>query len=176
MPPARRGPAATAAGVATSVVTQVWPLLALLIALTGAALVWWGASGDPVPARMFGRLTAIAVGGLVGSFLLHELAHLGVLRRIPSVDEVLLERTRWRLSLHPRGRMSPGQVALVAVAGPATCVLVGLALWVLAPDSTLRWWYLAHTLALVPPMGDGRAVVTAIGAALRSGRPTTRRS
>ena len=176
MPRARGDVPATTARVAASVVTQVWPLLALLGALTCAAGGWWVVSGDPVPAQMFGRLTAVTAIGLVGSFTLHELAHLVALRRIASVEEVRLERTGWRTSLHPRGRMSPGQVAGVAVAGPAACLLVGLGLWVLAPGSTLRWWYLAHAVALLPPLGDGRAVVTAVHAARRSGRPTARRS
>lgn len=174
-PPPTRAPV-TAFGIAVAVVTQVWPLLALLTALTAAALVWWSAAGDPVPARMFAQLSAVTVVGLVGSFALHELAHLVALRRVTTVDEVRLERTGWRLSLHPQGRMSPRQVVGAAVAGPAACVLAGLAWWVLAPSSTLRWWYLAHVLALTPPMGDGRAVVTAIRAARRSRPPTTRRS
>lgn len=176
MPQARRAATATTARVAASVATQVWPLLALLGALTCAAGGWWVASGDPVPAQMFGRLTAVAVVGLVGSFALHELAHLAALRRIVSVDDVTLERTGWRISLHPRGQMSPSQVAGVAVAGPAACILVGLGIWVLAPGSTLRWWYLAHAVALLPPLGDGRAVVTAARATVRPRRPTARRS
>lgn len=176
MPSADRGTVATATGVTTAIVTQVWPLLVLLTALTATATVWWAASGDPVPAQMFGRLVTVAAVGLVGSFVVHELAHLAALRRIPTVLEVRLERTGWRLSLHPHGRMELRQVIGVSVAGPAACVLVGLALWAGAPDSTLRWWYLAHVLALVPPMGDGRAVVTAIRAARRSRPPTTRRS
>lgn len=176
MPPAGRDTPATAARVVAAVVTQVWPLLAFLVALACAAGGWWVASGDPVPAQMFSQLTAVAVIGLLGSFVLHELAHLAALRRIVSVEEVRLERTGWRISLHPRGRMSPVQVAGVAVAGPAACLLVGLGLWVLAPGSTLRWWYLAHAVALLPPLGDGRAVITAVRAARRSGDPTTRRS
>lgn len=175
MPPRRTGATAATAGVVLAVVTQVWPLLALLATLTSAAVVWWAASGDPVPAQMFARLVGVTVVGLVGSFALHELAHLAALRRIPSVHGVRLERTGWRLSLHPQGRMSPRQVVGVAVAGPAACLLVGLTWWAVAPTSTLRWWYLAHVLALTPLMGDGRAVMTAIRAARRSEPSTTRR-
>ena len=176
MPAGEHEASATAIRVATSVVSQVWPLLALLGVLTAASGGWWMASGDPVPAQMFRRLTAVTVIGLVGSFVLHELAHLVALRRIASVDEVRLERTAWRFSLHPRGRMSPRQVAGVAVAGPAACLLVGLGLWALVPGSTLHWWYIAHLVALVPPLGDGRAVVTAFRAARRPERPTARPS
>ncbi|MEG9224955.1 hypothetical protein [Aeromicrobium sp. Sec7.5] len=168
MPPARRAVPATAARVAATVVIQVWPLLALLGALTAAAGGWWSASGDPVPAQMFGRLTAVVILGLLGSFVVHELAHLLALRRIASVDQVWLERTGWRISLHPCGLMSPRQIAAVAVAGPGACVLVGLGLGVLLPGSTLRWWYLAHVLALVPPLGDGRALVTAARSSRRA--------
>ena len=77
MPPRRTGATATTAGVVLAVVTQVWPLLALLATLTSAAVVWWAASGDPVPAQMFARLVGVTVVGLVGSFALHELAHVG---------------------------------------------------------------------------------------------------
>lgn len=174
MPDTGRQAPATAAGVTHAVVAQVWPLLALLTTFTAVAASWWGVSGDPVPARLFGGFLAITLIGLVGSFALHELTHLAALRQVPTVEEVVIERRGWRLSLHPRGRMSPLQVVGVAVAGPGACILVGLALWVLAPGSTLRWWYLAHALALVPPMGDGRAVVTAI-CSLRCRRPTARR-
>ena len=175
MPDAGRRTPATAAGVTHAVVAQVWPLLALLGVFTIAAAAWWAASGDAVPAHLFARLTAVALLGLMGSFVVHELAHLMALRRVHTVHEVRLERTPWRLSLHPRGPMTPLQVAAVAVAGPGACALVGLTLWVLVPGSALHWWYLGHLVALVPPLGDGRALVTAICAGCSRKPSTTRR-
>lgn len=159
-----------------AVATQVGPLLALLGVFTIAAGAWWAVSGDVVPAHLFARLTALALLGLMGSFALHELAHLMILRRIHTVCEVRLERTAWRLSLRPRGPMTPLEVAAVAGAGPGACALVGVTLWVLVPGSALHWWYLGHLVALVPPLGDGRALVTAIFAACRREPSTTRRA
>ncbi|MDF1704822.1 MAG: hypothetical protein P1U38_08605 [Aeromicrobium sp.] len=167
---------ASARRVVAAVAIQLVPLLGLLAAFTLAAAGWWAASGDAIPAQMFARLTVVAVVGLLGSFVVHELAHLGALRRIRSVESVRLERTAWRLSLHAQGRMTPRQIAAVAVAGPGACTLVGLALAVLAPGSTLPWWYLAHLVALVPPLGDGRALVLAMRAARRPHPTTTRRT
>lgn len=167
---------ASAGRVLVAVATQVGPLLALLGVFTIAAAAWAAASGDVVPAHMFAHLTAVALLGLMGSFVVHELAHLTTLRRIHAAQEVRLERTAWRLSLRPRGPMTPLEVAAVAGSGPGACALVGVTLWVLTPGSALHWWYLGHLVALVPPMGDGRALVTAICAAGRREPSTTRRA
>ncbi len=175
MPRAPRDSPASIRRVVAAVALQVGPLLALLGVFTTAGAAWWVASGDAVPAHMFGRLTIATVLGLMGSFVVHELAHLVAMRRMPSVREVWLERTPWRLSLHPRGQMTPRQVAGVAVAGPGACTLLGLALWTVVPGTALHWWYLGHLVALVPPLGDGRALVTAIRSTRRRERPTARR-
>jgi hypothetical protein len=162
---------ASVASIAAGTARQVWPLLALLTLLAAGGFVWWIRSGDPSLARLGGSLVLAGVGGLVGSFVVHETAHLLALRRLRTVTEVRLERTLWRLSLRPIGPMTPGQVAGVALAGPGACVVVGIALALALPESSVRWWYLAHAVFLLPVFGDGRALLGAVLALLSPRRP-----
>ncbi|MGX2995798.1 hypothetical protein JNUCC64_16170 [Streptomyces sp. JNUCC 64] len=141
---------------------QVWPLLALVSAALAAALVWYTRSGDGVLLRLAWELFETAALGLVGSFALHESAHVVVLRRIPTVTRVALVRTGWRTSVVPEGDMTARQIVAVAVAGPAVCALVGAALWLSALDRVLAWWYLAHLVFLLPFFGDGRSLRLAL--------------
>ncbi|MFF0745891.1 hypothetical protein ACFYVL_36415 [Streptomyces sp. NPDC004111] len=155
--PAAEPPGAGA--VARAVLAQVWPLLALAGLLYGAALAWQVRSGDPVPAAMAWTLLAKpAVLGLVTPFVLHECAHVLVLRCIPTVTGITVERTAWRTSVLPEGTTTRRQTAAVAVAGPAACAAVGALLWLSGLDRPLSWWYLAHLLFLLPCFGDGRAL------------------
>ncbi|RFU87557.1 hypothetical protein DY218_06255 [Streptomyces triticagri] len=142
-----------------AVASQVWPLLLFTGVLTGAALLWMIRSGDAVPAAMAWMLLAKpALLGLLVPFALHESAHVLVLRRIPTVTHIALERTGWRTSVVPAGTMTGRQTALVALAGPLVCVAVGAVLWLTSFDRALSWWYLAHLAFLLPVFGDGRAL------------------
>lgn len=153
--------------VALAVAAQVWPLLAAAGALWAAALFWAARSGDLVPAAMaWTLLVKPAVLGLVVAFALHESAHVAVLKRIPTVTHIALERTALRTSVLPRGTMTARQSAAVALAGPCACFTVGAALWLTGLDRSLSWWYLAHILFLLPFFGDGRA----LRQGLRTGR------
>jgi hypothetical protein len=145
--------------VAVAVAAQVWPLLVLTVAALGAAAVWSAVSGDRVLLALALAFTETVVLGLVGAFALHETAHVLALRRIGTVTQLVLERTAWRLSIMPRGTLSPRQSAGVAVAGPAACVLVGAVLWATRLDVWLAWWFLAHALFLLPFFGDGRELL-----------------
>ncbi|WP_229052236.1 hypothetical protein [Aeromicrobium sp. Leaf350] len=153
---------ASVPAILTATAGQVWPLLALLGTFAAGGSAWWVTSGDPSLVRLAAELLLVAVVGLVGSFAVHESAHLLALRRVPTVTAVRLERTAWRLSLHPEGRMTRRHVVLVALAGPGACLGAGLTLAAAAPESSLRWWFAAHAVFLVPPFGDGRAVLRAI--------------
>lgn len=146
---------------------QVWPLLALVVVLVGAAAVWLAVSGDPSlvdVAAGFGRTVLV---GLVGSFALHESAHVVLLRRIPGITHITLERTAWRFSVAPVGTLSARQVGLVAVAGPGACLLAAPVWWVAAPGSGLAWWYAAHAVFLLPLFGDGRMLLASVRAGAR---------
>lgn len=158
----RRAPDRGAPGVravAVAVTGQVWPLLALLGLFQAAGLAHLARSGDGVPAAMAWSLLKPAALGLVASFVLHEAAHVVLLRRIPTVTRVVVTRTAWRTSVIPEGPMTPRQTARVAVAGPASCVLVGVLLLTSGVDRALSWWYLAHALFLLPCFGDGRTLL-----------------
>ncbi|GAA1747575.1 hypothetical protein [Aeromicrobium alkaliterrae] len=152
---------ATVVGLAAATTAQVWPLLALLASFTAGGTWWWASSGDPALARIAGMLLLWGVAGLTASFVLHEAAHLLGLRRIPTVASVRLERTVWRLSLIPAGTLTSRQLVAVALAGPGSCVAVGLLLALAVPGLWLHPWYLAHAVFVLPCFGDGRAILRA---------------
>ncbi len=142
------------------VVAQVWPLLALAAVAVLASAVVAVTTGGLATAQAAWWFVRVAVLGLVGSFVLHETMHLVLLRRVETVRTVILTRERWRVSVTPVGTMTPRQVATTALAGPASCVLVGLAL--LPVDAVVAVVHLAHALQLLPVFGDGRALVHAV--------------
>jgi hypothetical protein len=131
-------------------------LLAFLSFLLAASLAWFISSSDSVPVEIAWWFFKAAAVGLVGSFSLHESAHVIVLKRIGTVTHLAIDRTAWRISIVPAGALTARQVVGVAVAGPASCVAVGFALWISSPDPFLAWWYLAHGIFLLPFFGDGR--------------------
>jgi hypothetical protein len=152
------------------VAAQVWPLLALVAVLLLASLAWLFSSGDYATARVAWALFRTATLGLVGSFALHESAHVLVLKQVRTVTHVTIDRTAWRTSILPSGVLTGRQVVGVAIAGPFACVAVGLALWTTDLGSSLRWWYLAHGIFLLPIFGDGRSLCRGLrGHGLRSG-------
>lgn len=119
-------------------------------------MIWFIKSGDSTPARIAWWFFKAAALGLVGSFALHESAHVMVLKRIDSVTHIAIDRTKWRISIIPLGILTDRQIVRVAVAGPLSCVVVGSALWILGLDRSLAWWYLAHAIFFLPSFGDGR--------------------
>ena len=152
-----------------AVVLAVWPLLVLTLVLLLAALGWWAASDDHQPLLLAVGFAEVVVLGLVGSFALHEAAHVAVLRRTPTVTHLVLERTAWRISVLAAGTLTTGRSAAVALAGPGACLVVGLGLrW---SGSPLAWWYLAHVLLLLPVFADGRALVAAVRPRALAERP-----
>lgn len=151
-----------------AVLAQVWPLLAFLGLLVAAALAYAVRSGDGVPLELSWGLFLLAGPGVVGSFVLHEGAHVVALRGAPGVTHVAVERTLLRISVVPIGDLSPNRAAGVAAAGPGACVLVGAALWAGGVPAAWCWCYLAHGAMLLPVFGDGRTLVRSL--ALRSSR------
>jgi len=133
--------------------------------LIAAALAWFARSGDRVPAEMMWGLFEPATLGLVASFVLHESAHVAVLKRVGTVTRIAPDRTAWRTSVTPEGALTARESAAVALAGPCSCVLVGAVLWLSGLDRFLAWWYLAHALFLLPCFGDGRALLHSARAA-----------
>ena len=144
--------------VVVAVAAQVWPLLILVGTLLAAAGAWFLKSGDSVPAEMMWWFFKTAAFGLVGSFALHESAHMMVLKRIDTVTHLAIVRMLWRISVVPFGSLTARQVVTVAIAGPISCVAVGAALWTSDLDPSLAWWFLAHGILLLPLFGDGRSL------------------
>jgi hypothetical protein len=150
--------------VVLAVAAQVWPLLVALGLLQAVALAWFARSGDSVPAQLAWVLFKTATLGLVGSFALHELGHVAVLKRIRSVTHIMIDKTSWRMSLLPRGAMTARQVVGVAIAGPVACLVVGAILWTSGLDRPLAWWYVGHGIFLLPTFGDGRSLRQSLSA------------
>lgn len=148
--------------VPAAVLGQVWPLLAFLGVVVAAALAYAVRSGDGVPLELSWGLFLLAGPGVVGSFVLHEGAHVAALRGARGVTHVAVERTLLRISVVPIGDLTPNRVAGVAAAGPGACVLAGAALWVAGVPAAWCWCYLAHGALLLPLFGDGRALVRGI--------------
>ncbi|ADU47568.1 hypothetical protein [Intrasporangium calvum] len=152
--------------VVGGVAAQVWPLLGLVVVQFTGAAIWLALSGDRSlldVAAGFGRMVVV---GLVGSFALHEATHVVLLRRMPGITHITLERTAWRFSVAPVGALSSRQVGLVAVGGPGACLLAAAAWWVALPASGLAWWYAAHVVFLLPVFGDGRMLLASVRAGL----------
>jgi hypothetical protein len=103
-----------------------------------------------------------AVVGAGGSYLLHEVGHAFGLGLCRGVDRVDLRGGFLRFSLMPHGTLTGSESLLVAVLGPGSCVLVGLLLLMVLPVPSLGIWYVAHVIFLVPPFGDGLAVVRSV--------------
>lgn len=127
-----------------------------------ASLVWFLSSGDRATVGLAWRFFTLGVVGLVGSFALHEVAHVMVLKRISTVTLLEIDRTAWRVSIVPHGALNARQVVVVALAGPAACVGLGAILLIVDLDRALAWWYLAHGLFLLPFFGDGRSLISGI--------------
>lgn len=142
--------------VAAAVLRSVWWLLLLAgVLLGGAGLL--ASAGDPSWLSLAVDVTGFLVLGVVGSFLVHELAHVAALR-LAGVRHVEVEQVRWRISVLPVGALpSRGADALVALAGPGTAAAVGASTWVWSPE--LAACYLVHLLFLLPVFGDGRRVL-----------------
>jgi hypothetical protein len=153
--------------IALAVAAQVWLLLLFFGVILATALVWSAVSGLSGPATLAWGLFKFAVVGLVGSFVLHESAHALVLKRISTVTHLALDRTFFRFSIIPLGTMTGHQVASVAVAGPASCLAVGLILWFSHLDRSLAWCYLAHGVFILPIFGDGRSLLRGLRGASR---------
>ncbi|MGL4177281.1 MAG: hypothetical protein ACRCSN_14525 [Dermatophilaceae bacterium] len=141
---------------------QVWPLLASAVCLVALSLGWWVSSDDAMLVRLAAAFLEVVAIGLVGSFALHEWAHVVVLRRVSTVTSIVVERTFWRFSVVPRGSMTARQVVAVAAAGPLVCVVTGLVGLLVDPDALLGWWFVAHGIFLLPPFGDGRSLCSGL--------------
>ncbi|MER7446870.1 hypothetical protein [Microbacterium sp. NPDC097977] len=137
-----------------------WPLHLAFGALVAATTALAAVTEQTGIADAVAALAVQYVLGLCCSFGLHELGHLFVLSRAEGVTAITLERTLWRLSVSAHGRISGRDAVLAALAGPGICVAVGAALLLLAPQSHLHLWYLAHAVFLVPVFGDGRTVLS----------------
>ena len=133
-----------------------WPMNTVFAVLLTATVALGAITGQ---SAIVGAALMIAVhyaAGLGGSFALHELGHLAVLSRATGVTAITLERSLWRTSISPHGRVGDRDAVLAALAGPGACVVVGAALWLLAPGLQLHGWYLAHAVFLIPVFNDGR--------------------
>lgn len=142
------------------VLLRVWPLPVLALVALGVSAVVAARTGGLHLLQASWWFTELAVLGLIGSFALHETAHLLALRRTAGVHHIHVTATRWRVSIAPVGTMTPRQVLVTALVGPASAVVVGLLL--LPLNDAVAVIYLAHGLQLLPMFGDGRAVVHAL--------------
>jgi hypothetical protein len=142
---------------------MVWPVLAILVVGAAAGLAVWRATGDASVLRLAGVFTMHLLAGLLGSFVVHETGHLLALGRCQSVSAVVVERRLLRISLQPRGELLVGEACAVAVSGPGASATVGGILVIFARDLGIHYWYLAHLLFLIPPFGDGIAIVRSCG-------------
>jgi hypothetical protein len=153
--------------VVVTVATQVWGLLVFLGIFLAIALTWLARSGESTPAEIAWWLFKTSTLGLVGSFALHESAHVMVLKRIHTVTHIAIEQTMWRMSVLPIGTMTARQIVGVAIAGPFSCIIVGTVLWVSDLDRSLAWWHFAHGVFLLPFFGDGQSLRRCLHAAWR---------
>ena len=139
-------------GVASCLVA-LWPRVVCLAVVTVLVAVQIGAMGGAIS---IAGAVALAVGSASG-IALHEASHVAMLRRVPSA---LVLRGRQTFVLH--APVTPTRRSLVAVAGPAGAMLVGVAASMLGTAATVPELIafgcplMAHGLALTAIGGDGR--------------------
>lgn len=75
-----------------------------------------------------------------------------------------------RVSVIPHGEMTGWEIVRGALAGPLSCMSIGVLLLLIVPDLQLHWWYLLHGAFLLPLFGDGRSLIK--GVLLRRERAT----
>lgn len=140
---------------------NAWFLFVIGGLASGCALVSVGSS-NPAIADLAWSFTLHAVGGLLGSYVVHELAHACVLKRMWGVAGIEVVTTILRFSLVPRGVVSGWQICLVAAAGPLIAAGLGVVLMMVVPSLGLHLWYLGHVVFLLPVFGDGKSVVVGL--------------
>ncbi|RJF40677.1 hypothetical protein D4740_10935 [Actinomyces sp. 2119] len=135
------------------------PVVVALPALCFQLAVEWG-SGSYGGSLLFVHLLVVVVAGLAGSYSLHEAGHLLAARRwYPAGTQAAWQLTALRVSLLTRGvPPARGARALVAVAGPLPCVVLGAVMAVVSAPTWLWAWYLCHGVFLLPVFGDGITV------------------
>jgi len=103
-------------------------------------------------------------GGLVMSFIIHEYAHIYMMKR-KFVGSVTIESNWYRISIVPNFEMQGSKLSAVAAAGPLACLAIAGAL------SLLYYWtgqyvfgalaaiYAFHLVNLLPFFGDGSMII-----------------
>ena len=142
-------------------VAFAWALVPTAAVLVLAS-AHWIASGDRGLFLLSWALALHVVAGAAASYVLHEVGHviaMGMLcRDIRSID---VRSGFLTFSIIPQGTITRSESILVALSGPAVCGLFGLLL-LQTTGSSVGWWYIAHTLFLIPPFGDGMSIVRAL--------------
>ena len=122
------------------ILTPSWLLaiVAMTVVFTPSVRSSTGLSGGAVVVLAFAFVAL-----LFGSVLLHELAH-GLVARRRGMQPTSFELTLWGgQTTFTSQPFSPGTSALVAVAGPVTNLVLGLAFWgvsLLVPGGSLAAW------------------------------------
>lgn len=106
-------------------------------------------------------VTVFLVAGVAGSYLVHEMGHVVAMVFVPGIERIVVHAGFMRISLSP-GALPPRAALTGAVAGPGSCVVVGLLLLVSGAMPWAAWCYLAHAVFLLPIFGDGQTAVAAI--------------
>lgn len=157
-----RAPRIDAGLVLRWLLLAAWPMHAAFAALSTVTVSVAVITGQDAILSAVAMLGVHYVLGLGGSFVVHELGHLTVLSRARGVTAFTLERSTWRISIAPHGRITTGAAALAALAGPGGCVVAGGLLWIVVPELQVHGWYLAHAVFLVPLFNDGRILLAAL--------------
>lgn len=141
----------------------------LSVVLFGLILVLSLVTSDPVLTLWSILLLAHAILGAWLSFIVHECGHIMSLAGIRNL-RVSVEVNLLRVSVIPHGEMTGWEIVRGALAGPLSCMSIGVLLLLIVPDLQLHWWYLLHGAFLLPLFGDGRSLIK--GVLLRRERAT----
>ncbi|WP_158864863.1 hypothetical protein [Leifsonia sp. AG29] len=148
---------------ATRAVRQILWAVVLILTNAGACAIIAGATGSVPLATLALTMVAHTGLGLIGSYAVHEAAHVHALGRwAPGVSGAVVTTTTLRFSVTPMGSITGKQMTLVAVAGPIAALSTGIAIWALIPSSGIQYWYWAHALFLLPIFSDGKAIIGGI--------------
>ena len=114
---------------------------------------------------LVGTYFIIFFGGLLLSALIHEYVHIYFFARF-GVERVVIDTGIFRFRITPEKQLQGKELRITALAGPMSCVIIGLALcgveWIGYQNLTIsivKTMYLMHIINIIPVFGDGKCIV-----------------
>lgn len=114
---------------------------------------------------LVGTYFIILFGGLIMSALVHEYVHIYFFARF-GVERTVIDTEIFRFRIIPEKQLQARELRIVALAGPLSCVIIGLVLcgvecigYKNVTISIVKTIYFIHLINVIPFFGDGKCIV-----------------